>query len=415
VEQREPLAALAPPGAVHPLSGPPGARADADPTPLDAWAPRAARLGAYLHLPFCVSRCGYCSFNTAPYAPAAMGRFLPALGREIALAGRAPWAAARRLDTVFLGGGTPSLATPDEIAALLDGLRAAFGLEDGAEVTIECNPESATAERLRGYREAGVTRASFGVQSLDDAILRTLDRAHSADGARRAFEAARAAGLDDVSVDLIYGLPGLDSATWERTVRGVLAWGPEHLSAYGLTLDEGSLWRARGVTGLPDEDAVAAQYWRLAEVAAAAGLEHYEISNYGRPGHQARHNLRYWRRQEYLGLGPGAAGFLGEVRYINVKPVDRYAALLERGHTPLDSHERLTPRQELGERLILGLRLAEGIPAAWLDERVRSEAGRLPELLASWRDGGLLVQRGDRVRLTEAGFLVSDALFAELV
>jgi oxygen-independent coproporphyrinogen-3 oxidase len=282
-------------------------------------------------------------------------------------------------------------------------------------VTIECNPESVTPERLRGYRDAGVGRLSLGVQTLDDGLLRTLDRAHSAAGARRAFDAARAAGFDNVSVDLIYGLPGLDADAWDRTIAGVLAWAPDHCSAYALTLDEGSLWRARGVAGLPDEDAVAAQYWRLAERMAAAGLEHYEISNYARPGRRSAHNLRYWRRQEYVGLGPGAAGFLGDVRYANVKPVDRYAGLLARGEAPLDTHERLTPRQALGERLILGLRLAEGIPAAWLDERLRLEPGRLAARLGEWRDGGLLVPAGDRVRLTEAGFLVSDALFAELL
>jgi oxygen-independent coproporphyrinogen-3 oxidase len=344
-----------------------------------------------------------------------MGRFLPALAGEIASVGRAPWAATRRLDTVFLGGGTPSLAAPGEVEALLDGLRRAIGIEEGAEITIECNPESVTVDRLRGYREAGVTRMSFGVQSLDDGLLRALDRAHSAADARRAVEAARRAGLDNVSVDLIYGLPGLDGPTWERTVRGALDWAPEHLSAYALALDEGSLWRARGVAGLPDEDAVAAQYWRLAELAGAAGLEHYEISNYARPGLGSRHNLRYWRRQEYLGLGPGAAGFLGDVRYVNVRAVDRYAGLVGRGQAPLEGHERLTPRQEIGERLVLGLRLAEGIPTSWLEERVSLEPGRLPDVLAAWREGGLLADAGGRARLTEAGFLVSDSLFADLL
>jgi oxygen-independent coproporphyrinogen-3 oxidase len=175
------------------------------------------------------------------------------------------------------------------------------------------------------------------------------------------------------------------------------------------------LWGASGVDGLPAEETVVEQYWALAREAAERGFEHYEISNYARPGRGARHNLRYWRREEYLGLGPGAAGFLGEVRYVNVKPVDRYAACLERGASPVDHHERLTERQALGERLILGLRLAEGIPRAWLDERLRLEPGRLPAVLAEWREGGLLAEAGGRVRLSEAGFLVSDALFTDLL
>ena len=369
----------------------------------------------YVHVPFCVKRCGYCSFNTAPYLEAAVPRFVRAVLAEIDRVARAPWAPDVAARTVFLGGGTPSLLPAEDVRALLDRLRARFPLAADAEITVECNPDGLTRARLDGYRAAGVTRISLGVQSLDDRLLPAIDRLHDAADARAAFRLARAAGFDNVSADLMYGLPHLDAETWEATVAEVIAWPPDHLSAYALTLDEGSVWRARGVSGLPGEEAVTAQYWELAEGAAAAGLEHYEISNYARRGRSAAHNLRYWRRQEYLGLGPGAAGFLGDVRYVNVKPVDRYAALLERGQAPLDSHERLTPRQELGERLILGLRLAEGIPAAWLAERVALEPGGLPARLAAWREGGLLVEAGGRVRLSEAGFLVSDALFTELL
>jgi oxygen-independent coproporphyrinogen-3 oxidase len=191
-------------------------------------------------------------------------------------------------------------------------------------VTVECNPDDLDVERLAGYRRAGVTRISLGVQSLDDTVLPRLDRRHSAGQARRAFEAARTAGFDNVSIDLIYGLPGLDLATWTATVREALAWGPDHLSAYGLTLDEGSRWHAAGVGSLPAEETVTEQYWTLARLAADAGFEHYEISNYARPGFRSRHNQRYWRWDEYLALGPGACGFLGQVRYANVKPVERY-------------------------------------------------------------------------------------------
>src|SRR3989454_11303802 len=217
------------------------------------WAPRAVELGAYLHIPFCPQRCGYCSLTPAPDAPGAVARFVPALLGEIGLAATAPWAAAVHLKSVFLGGGTPSLLPPEAMAAILDRLRAHFPLEPSAEITVECNPESVSVERLAGYRHAGVTRISLGVQSLDDRILPTLDRLHTAAQAREAFDAARAAGFEDVSVDLIYGLPTLDLATWEETVKGALGWGPDHLSAYALTLDEGSLWysaeRAAGRRG----------------------------------------------------------------------------------------------------------------------------------------------------------------------
>jgi oxygen-independent coproporphyrinogen-3 oxidase len=386
----------------------------ADPVPRGL-APASARLGAYLHLPFCARRCGYCSFNTAPYAPAAMDRLLAALAAEIDLVAGGPWAASTAIASVFAGGGTPSLATAGQLAALLGRLAVRVRLEPGAEVTVECNPDSATRDRLAGYRAAGVNRISLGVQSLDDRVLASLDRLHSAAAARAAFEAARDAGFDNVSVDLIYGLPGLGPDTWERTVRQALAWGPDHVSAYGLTLDAGSRWHATGVTDLPAEDEVTRQYWTLARLAGDAGYEHYEISNYARPGRRSAHNQIYWRAEEYLGLGPGASGFLGDVRYTNVKPVDRYCALVEGGAVPIGDHETLTERQRLGERLVLGLRLADGIPAGWLTRRIELEPGRLCAILDDWRDRELLVDQGGRVRLTEAGFLLSDALFIELL
>ena len=394
-------------------------------------------IGAYLHVPFCTKRCGYCSFNTAPDSPGAVARFLPALLGEMDLVARAPWAGAVGLRSVFLGGGTPSLLPAEAMAEILDRLRERFGIEAGAEITVECNPESVSLERLSGYRRAGVTRISLGVQSLDDRILPTLDRLHTAAQAREAFDAARAAGFENVSVDLIYGLPALDLPTWETTVKGVLGWQPDHLSAYALTLDEGSLWHAGGTSRgwgpaageinggrrgagprkkkvLPEET-VTAQYTRLTELAAEAGFEHYEISNYARPGHRSAHNQIYWRAEEYLGLGPGACGFLGDVRYGNVKPVERYGAMVAGGEPPVGTHETLTPRQRMAERLILGLRLGDGVPAAWLDERAALGPARLQATLAAWRERGLVVEREGRVCLTEAGFLLSDALFIDLL
>ncbi len=368
-----------------------------------------------MHLPFCVERCGYCSFNTAPYAPGALDRFLAALLRECDLVAGVPWAPGIKLDTLFLGGGTPSLLDAEQMAAVLARIGARLGVEPGAEVTVECNPDDVTVQRLTGYRQAGVTRISLGVQSLDEQVLPRLDRRHSVAQARAAYAAARAAGFDNVSVDLIYGLPGLSLETWTRTVEDVLGWGPDHVSAYALTLDEGSLWHAAGVKDLPIEEAVTAQYWALARLAGDAGFEHYEVSNYARPGFRSRHNQRYWRWEEYLGLGPGACGFLGDVRYGNVKPVERYCLLVESGSMPVQTHEVLTARQALAERLILGLRTADGIPAGWLAERCALERGRLPEVLDAWRARGLIADGNGRARLTEAGFLLSDALFTELL
>jgi oxygen-independent coproporphyrinogen-3 oxidase len=343
-----------------------------------------------------------------------MRRYVGAVRREIGLLAGAPWAAGVGIETIFLGGGTPSLLAADDLGALLDEARAAFALTPGAEITVECNPESVDRAKLAAYRSAGVNRISLGVQSLDDGILPRLGRLHDAQRARAAFEAAREAGCDNVSVDLMYGLPEQDPARWVRSVEGVLGWEPEHLSAYGLTLDTGSLWAVTGVEGLPAEGAVVEQYWALARAAAVRGFEHYEISNYARPGFRSRHNQVYWRAAEYLAVGPGACGFVGDVRYANVKAVSRYCATLESGALPIDTSERLTPRQRLGERLILGLRLVDGVPRAWLDARVEGDAA-LARTLATWYQAGLLAERNERVALTEAGFLVSDALFVDLV
>jgi oxygen-independent coproporphyrinogen-3 oxidase len=375
--------------------------------PLLRPAARTRTLALYVHVPFCRRRCPYCSFNTAPHRPEAMARFLRALAREIDLLGEAPWAGRVTIGTVFFGGGTPSLLEPGELEALVERLRKRFALAHDAEVTVECNPESLTRAKAEGYRLAGVTRLSLGVQSLEADLLERLGRLHTPEGARRAFEDARAAGVDNLSVDLMYGLPGLDRARWERTVREVLLWGPEHLSAYGLALDEGSRWASEGVAGLPDEETVAAQYHAVARLAGEAGYEHYEVSNYARPGFRSRHNQVYWRAEEYLALGPGAAGFLGRVRYVNVKAVERYAALLEAGALPVGGHEVLTADRRRAERRILGLRLADGVPRAWL-------ADRRP-LIRRWREAGLLEEAGGRCRLTEAGMLVSDSLFVELL
>ena len=378
--------------------------------------PSSRSVGLYIHVPFCTKRCFYCSFNTAPLEhDDEMRRYVGALRRELGLLATTSWASSSvSLETVFFGGGTPSLLGPDDMAGILDEIRARLALSPAAEITVECNPESVSRDKLAAYRQAGVNRISLGVQSLDDSILPVLGRLHDAGGARRAFEAVREAGFDNASVDLMYGLPHQAADTWTRSVSGVLAWEPEHLSAYGLTLDAGSLWAVTGVEGLPGEGAVVEQYWALARAAQARGFEHYEISNYARPGFRSRHNQIYWHAAEYLACGPGACGFVGDVRYGNVKPVTRYCATLESGALPIDTAERLTERQRVGERLILGLRLVDGVPRAWLDERAAGDTG-LARRLAAWREAGVLAEHDDRVALTESGFLVSDSVFVDLL
>jgi oxygen-independent coproporphyrinogen-3 oxidase len=412
--RRQTLAALVAPRPLHPVIPARETRAHSSLGILHGTRPRATSLGLYVHVPFCAKRCYYCSFNTAPMDDGAMDRYVRAVRRELGLLGELPWARDVVLSSVFLGGGTPSLLETEAMASILDDVRARFTVERGAEVTVECNPESVGRAKLEAYRAAGVNRISLGVQTLDDAILPRLGRLHSAGQARLAFDAAREAGHDNVSVDVMYGLPGLDLAGWSRAVHTVLDWQPEHLSAYGLTLDAGSLWGVTGVTGLPPEGAVVEQYWALARAAGDRGFEHYEISNYARPGCRSRHNLTYWRAAEYLAAGPGACGFIGVTRYGNTKPVPRYCTTLEAGTLPIDTAESLTARQRLAEQLILGLRTRDGVPHLLFEERLATDA-TLRKRTETWREADLLIDRGDNIALTESGFLVSDTLFIELL
>jgi oxygen-independent coproporphyrinogen-3 oxidase len=341
--------------------------------------------------------------------------FVAALRAEIAHYGTLPWAGHVPAGSLFLGGGTPSLLPPEAVAALVGDARQGLGLASDAEVTLEANPEGLAAGRLRAFRAAGVTRLSLGVQSLDDAVLQRLGRTHTSADARAAYEAARAAGFDDVSVDLLFACPGEDLAGWTRTLDAVLAWGPDHLSAYALTLEPRTPFGRRPPAGLPDEDLQVAQFERLVERTQQAGLERYEVSNFARPGRQSRHNLGYWRRQDYLGLGPGAHGALGAVRYWTRRSEPRWRAAVLVGDWAIEGWERLSERQMAAERIVLGLRLSEGIPADWLDDHLADAPGGGRRALARYETAGVLARRDGRLALTDRGVLISDAIFAELV
>jgi oxygen-independent coproporphyrinogen-3 oxidase len=336
-----------------------------------------------------------------------VGPFVAALDAELARYAELPWAGRVPAVSLFFGGGTPSLLPPEAIAGVIAAARRGLGLADDAEVTLEANPEGLDTTRLRAFRAAGVTRLSLGVQSLDDGLLARLGREHTASQAREAFAAARHAGFDDVSVDLLYGGPGQDARTWRETLDEALAWAPEHLSAYALTLEPGTAFGRRPPAALPDEAVVVAQFETLCDRAAAAGLPRYEVSNFARPGHRSRHNLLYWQRADYLGLGPGAHAALGAVRFGNERSHVRYRTALDAGRWPITWSERLTPEQVQGERIVLGLRLTDGVPRAWLED--------CAEAVERYLAAGLLAEIGPRVALTPRGVLLSDTVFADLV
>jgi oxygen-independent coproporphyrinogen-3 oxidase len=318
-------------------------------------------------------------------------------------------------DSLFLGGGTPSLVPPEAVAAVLADARQGLGLAPDAEVTLEANPEGLDVHRVRAFRAAGVTRLSLGVQALDDALLRRLGRTHSAADAAAAYRAARAAGFEDVSVDLLYGCPGQDLATWVRTLDEALAWGPDHLSAYALTLEPATPFGRRPPAGLPEEDLQVACFEVLVERATRAGLTRYEISNFARPGRRSRHNLGYWHREEYLGLGPGAHGALGAIRYWTQRSEPRWRAAALAGRWGIGGWERLSERQVAAERIVLGLRLAEGIPVEWLERHLAGAPGAAEATLARYEAAGLITVRDGRLALTDRGVLVSDTIFAEVI
>jgi oxygen-independent coproporphyrinogen-3 oxidase len=366
---------------------------------------RLAALGLYVHIPFCRTRCRYCDFYRVGEAPERRSRFLAALETEIEDRREHH---GRSAESVFLGGGTPSLLSPEQAARLLATLERFFPFAPDVEITMEANPSDLTPERLEGYRAAGVNRLSLGVQSLNDRELTLLGRRHDAAAAARVVGLARGAGFDNVSLDLMLAIPGQTRASFRRTVERALALEPDHLSAYLLEIHPGSeidgLLRERPRL-FPGVEAQRRAYSELADRAVAAGLAQYEISNFARPGRESRHNLRYWRLRDTLGFGPSAHSFVAPERWRNPPDLVGYLA------DPL-TVERLASAP-LEEELFLGLRLTEGLSVARLSALLGRRADELRptfERLAPWLD---LV--GDRLRLNREGFLLSNEVLAELL
>ena len=371
----------------------------------------AARpFGVYVHVPFCAARCGYCDFNTyvgssgddhAAWADAAVA--------EIALAART--VGGRSVGTVFFGGGTPTLVPAPLLARVLRAIDSAFGLAPGAEVTTEANPDSVDAVVLGALREAGFTRVSLGMQSAVGHVLAVLDRRHDPERPAAAVAESRAAGFEHVSLDLIYGTPGETAADWDVSVDAVLAAGPDHVSAYALTVEPGTALAARvrrGVVPPPDPDAAADRYLAAEEAFSRAGLSWYEISNWAR-GQDARcrHNLGYWRDDDWWGVGPGAHSHVGGERWWNVLRPATYARRLAAGASPAAGREVLDAATRRFERVMLGVRLAEGLERDALCEAGAAAASRLA-------DDGLVEVDADRVRLTLDGRLRADAVVRAL-
>lgn len=370
-------------------------------------------LGLYIHIPFCKSKCIYCDFYSLPRAEDRMDRYVSALCRQ--LAEIAQRTTAHTVDSVYLGGGTPSYLGEKRLRHILKTVKKHYHLSRDAEITLEANPDSAGDWRaLRSLRRAGMNRLSLGVQSADDGLLRALGRPHTFAQAEEAAAAARRARIRNLSLDLIYGLPGQDLAGWKDTLERAAALEPEHLSCYGLKVEEGTpLWDMQEKMDLPDDDAQADMYLWTVERLGALGYEQYEISNFARPGRASRHNMKYWTLCEYAGFGPGAHSDLGDVRYAYLPSLDTYCAGVEAGVSVLESSEHIPSRERDIEYVMLGLRLSQGISRQEFENRYRLPFAPIQSVLERFRATGHAALVGGRWRLTPEGFLVSNQIIGQ--
>jgi putative oxygen-independent coproporphyrinogen III oxidase len=375
--------------------------------------------GCYVHVPFCQTRCGYCDFNT--YTAGELGNgasreTFPQLAiAELALARRVLGPATPPVTTVFFGGGTPTLLPPRDLGEILRAVDREFGIAPGAEVTAEANPETVDERALAELRAQGITRISLGMQSAVPHVLAALDRTHRPGRPARCVAWARAAGFEHVSLDLIYGTPGESDGDWRESLTAALAAGPDHISAYALTVEDGTRLAARirrGEMAAPDDDVMAGRYLAADELLSASGLRWYEISNWAAgPAAQCRHNLLYWTGANWWGIGPGAHSHVGGTRWWNVKHPAAYAGCLAAGRSPAQAREILSERERRTERVMLLTRLAAGCPLTELAPAGRAAAALA--VTAGLAEGGAHAE--GRVVLTRRGRLLADGVIADLV
>lgn len=367
--------------------------------------------GIYVHVPFCAARCGYCDFNT--YTPGELGGATPegwlaGLRTELRLAAERTNAV---VDTVFVGGGTPSMLGAERLGRVLDAVRDHFPMASGAEVTTEANPESTSPAFFDMLRDAGFTRVSLGMQSASSHVLAVLDRTHTAGRAPEAAREARAAGFTHVNLDLIYGTPGETDDDLLASVDAALNAGVDHVSAYALVVEDGTALARRvrrGEVDAPDDDVLANRYELLDARLSAAGLQWYEVSNWSLPGGECRHNLGYWNGGQWWGAGPGAHSFVGDVRWWNVKHPNAYAEITGQARLPVSGLEVLDRTDRHVEEVMLGIRLRSGLPLSLLTADERRRAERVEH-------GGLAVIAAGRLVLTDRGRLLADAVVRDLL
>ena len=373
-----------------------------------------SRIGVYVHIPFCAGKCFYCNFYSLAGRDGLIPRYQEALLKQIGE--RRPLLSGYDIDTVYFGGGTPSHYGASRLAGVLGALTGHGNVLPGAEITVEANPESATAEGLSQLRAAGFNRVSIGVQCADDGILAAIGRLHSFADAVRAIGDARRAGFGNVSVDIIYGLPSQSLASWADTVERVAALGADHISCYGLKVEESTqLYDNIGDASLPDDDAQADMYLFAADALARYGYEHYEISNFAMPGFESRHNMRYWLGGEYMGFGPGAHSFMTRCRFSFVQDAAEYIRRAARGLSVVDRCEWVSDTESAAEYLMLRLRTARGISEREYFDLFGFKFDFAFDLLRDYEKRGWARYEAGRWRLTPGGFLISNVLIGNLL
>lgn len=375
----------------------------------------------YLHIPWCLSKCDYCAFNSRRLEADKLEQTCSLLQQEMAAAA-ASFRGNQPLRSVYFGGGTPSLLSPEQIERLISTSRSCFGHTTAIEITLEANPGTIDLAALRGYRQAGVTRLSLGAQSFDDRMLQTLGRRHNAEETRNAVRLARQAGFSSIGLDLICGLPEQTATDWQRDLNEALVLQPNHLSVYGLTIEDGTPFANRypaGSTELPDDDLLATMLETADTHLCQSGYEHYEIANFCQPGHRSQHNSGYWQRDGYLGIGPGAHSFLQQgwgLRWSNHTDYATWAAAIGTGPGAQIGRHELAADEALSESLFLGLRMADGVSFQPLDEQFGENLEqRFSAEIRQLQQAGLVSYADGRLRLTSRGMLLSNQVFVKFI
>lgn len=372
-------------------------------------------LGVYIHIPFCKSKCVYCDFYSLPNAEDQMDHYVSVLCKQLAEISRQT--TAHEVDTIYFGGGTPSYLGAKRLKLILKTIEKHYRIAKKPEITLEANPDSVGDwKNLRKLRKAGFNRLSLGVQSADDEMLALLGRPHTFGQAADAVAAARKAKIKNLSLDLIYGLPGQTMENWQDTVEKAAALEPEHLSCYGLKVEEGTpLWDMQRDLVMPDDDLQADMYLWTVQRLAELGFVQYEISNFSKPEFESKHNLKYWTLGEYAGFGPGAHSDLGNVRYAYVRDLAAFCDGVENQGDILSENERIPDRERDIEYVMLGLRTARGLSRQEFEYRFRFPFGPVQAVLERFAESGHAMLRGGRWRLTPEGFLISNQIIGQVL